>query len=339
LRSTLGWLCKSQDITGCGGFSRAYSLNDGWGPAYPETTGYITQTFLECAERFPDLGLIDRARRAGEWLADIQLDSGAICRLMYHPTNIHPSVFNTGMVLHGWISLAEREHSARIFRAAERAVNWLVAEQEEAGYWVRNSYNQIPHSYYTMVDWALLRYFALTGDRLAKRTALRHLKWTLGHQWANGWIEHSAFTDRELPLTHNLSYTAQGLVESGKILRDEQLLLAAKRATFPLCEYFRHNDKIPALFDPKWKPAVRWECVTGNSQTAIVWRELGQALGDLDWTRWSARLLDRTLTYQKINSRIEAINGAMPGSWSINGGYDTLAFTNHAAKFFVDSLL
>ena len=234
LRSALLWLCKSQDVTQCGGFSRAFSLIEGWGPPYPETTGYISQTFLDCADQFTDMDLADRARRALDWLADVQFESGAICRLMYSPSNTHPSVFNTGMVLHGWVGLSERETNEKVFKAAERAVNWLVAEQEEQGYWLRNAYNNIPHAYYTMVDWALLRYFKLSGDEKAKRVALRHLEWTLRNQRDNGWIEHSAFTARDLPLTHNLSYTTQGLVESGKILGQERFVAAAKKATLPL---------------------------------------------------------------------------------------------------------
>jgi hypothetical protein len=243
------------------------------------------------------------------------------------------------MVLHGWVSLAEREADATIQKAAERAVSWLAAEQEKEGYWIRNSYNSLPHSYYTMVDWALLRYFKLTEDEQAKRVALRHLDWTLGNQLESGWIEYSAFTTHELPLTHNLSYTTQGLVESGKILGEERFLSAAKKATLPLLEHFKKNGNIPARFCCDWQPAVRWECVTGNSQTAIVWRELGEYYRDAEWNDWSEKLVRHSLRYQRIESSIAGINGGLPGSWPISGGYDTFAFTNHAAKFFVDSLI
>jgi len=43
------WLCKSQDVTECGGSSAAYYFTNGWGRPYPETTGYIISTFLKYA--------------------------------------------------------------------------------------------------------------------------------------------------------------------------------------------------------------------------------------------------------------------------------------------------
>jgi len=338
VRAALVWLCKSQDVTNCAGFSRAYSLLDGWGPPYPETTGYISQTFLNFEERFPELSLAERAGHALEWLASIQFDSGAICSLMYHPSNLHPSVFNTAMVLHGWLSWLETPDE-RIARAAESAANWLIAEQEETGLWVRNSYKRIPHSYYTMVDWALLRYFNLTADEKAKLAAKGHLQWALANQLPNGWIMHCAFETGEDPLTHNLSYATQGLVECGKILGDDRLLCAARKATVPMLEYFKKNLCLPGKFSESWAATVNWECVPGNSQTAIVWKELAKYYNEPEWLEWGEKLVQNTLKYQKTETSIDGINGGLPGSWPISGAYDAYSFTNHAAKFFADSLV
>jgi hypothetical protein len=35
---------------------------------------------------------------------------------------------------------------------------------------------------------------------------------------------------------------------------------------------------------------------------------------------------------------VAGVDGAIPGSWPVSGGYDTLNFPNHAAKYFVDAL-
>src|SRR5947207_7141420 len=42
--AALEWLLRAQEVTGCGGFSAAYSFAHGWMPAYPETTGHIIPT-------------------------------------------------------------------------------------------------------------------------------------------------------------------------------------------------------------------------------------------------------------------------------------------------------
>src|SRR5262245_6481333 len=50
------WLCRAQDSSTSkdGGVARHFSLISGWGPSYPETTGYIAPTLLDCARRRGD---------------------------------------------------------------------------------------------------------------------------------------------------------------------------------------------------------------------------------------------------------------------------------------------
>jgi len=131
--SALKWLCAAQDKVKGGGISRAYSLRLGWELPYPETTGYIIPTFLALAGRYPELQLGKRAWRAGRWLAEVQFESGAVCSKQRRPGNTKPSVFNTGMVLHGWISLLETRNDEQIRNAARKAVDWVIQEQETDG--------------------------------------------------------------------------------------------------------------------------------------------------------------------------------------------------------------
>ncbi len=49
LRAAMAWLGRAQDASGCGGVSAGYYLASGWLPPYPETTGYIIETFLRYA--------------------------------------------------------------------------------------------------------------------------------------------------------------------------------------------------------------------------------------------------------------------------------------------------
>ena len=72
--------------------------------SYPETTGYIIPTFIKLSDTFCDTVLLDRAVQMGEWEIAIQMENGAVMGGKVNP-NPSPAVFNTGMVLLGWIEL------------------------------------------------------------------------------------------------------------------------------------------------------------------------------------------------------------------------------------------
>ena len=181
-RLSLEWLCKAQDVTGTGGFAASYSLISGWGLPYPETTGYILPTLIAYNHHFSDLQLKERARQAGTWLSEVQFDSGALCAKQYRPDNKIPSVFNTGMGIHGWVSLAQFLGGERFLSSAIKAGDWIVSQQEPDGSWIRSAFKRIPHTYYTMVDWALLRLYSITRETRFKNSAIRNLDWALSHQ-------------------------------------------------------------------------------------------------------------------------------------------------------------
>ena len=339
VHAALKWLCAAQDAVSGGGISRAYSLRQGWELAYPETTGYIIPTFLTAADRHPELQLNERAWRAGRWLAEVQFESGAICSKQHRPDNTKPSIFNTGMVLHGWVSVLEQKEDAQIRNASRKAVDWLVSEQEADGSWVKNAYNGMAHTYYTMVDWALARYSLLTGDTPAREAAIRNLDWTLRQQRANGWFDLCCFHKGDPVTTHTISYTTQGLVEAGRVLGDARYIESAQRGTIKFRNFFETNGKLPGTFDEQWQPTADWECCTGNAQTSLVWQALGAATGDKAWNQAADKLNQHMLGCQRVQCREAGMDGAIPGSWPISGGYDSFNFPNHAAKFYIDALM
>ncbi len=121
LRAAMAWLCRAQDVSGCGGVSAGYYLASGWLPPYPETTGYIIETFLRygAGTAHDTRGLaspardtpaatgggryVDRAVRMGDWECEIQLPEGGVRGQIR--VNDYPIVFNTGQVMLGWLAL------------------------------------------------------------------------------------------------------------------------------------------------------------------------------------------------------------------------------------------
>ena len=356
IERSLIWLRRAQlNGTNKGmGFDRAFNLRqETWELPYPETTGYIISTLIKVAPKFPELKLLDAAKQAGEWLQETQFESGAICAKQWRPGNSKPSVFNTGMVLHGLSDLPESTDGHSFYASACKAANWLVKTQDSDGAWRKHAYFGISHTYYTMVAWALIKF----GLRFAKNEfvekGVHNLEWTLKHQKANGWIEKVGFDRSNTATTHTIAYCAQGLAESGVLLNENKYVEAAGRLISPLNAAFKNHQCLPGQFNSRWKPIPMqyknalnkkvelgpWECLTGTAQTSCTNWAIAQYLGDSAFRNIA---LEQNAHLQKMQLACptnENIHGALSGSWPLNGPYDTLALPNHAAKFFVDAMM
>ena len=102
------WLCRTHDVTGRRGSSKGFSLLHGWLPAYPETTGYVIGTLLEHGERVGDDSFAARAREMGDWEIEVQNPDGGVMEGAVRTPPTSSVVFNTGMVIHGWLDLHAR---------------------------------------------------------------------------------------------------------------------------------------------------------------------------------------------------------------------------------------
>ena len=107
LQGAIDWLCRAQDVRQGkddeGGVSAGWSFEDGWLPGYPETTGYIIETFLAAADILQRPELVERARRMIDWELSIQLPDGAFPG-HFGETGSSPVIFNTGQIMHGLIA-------------------------------------------------------------------------------------------------------------------------------------------------------------------------------------------------------------------------------------------
>ena len=105
----VAWLGRAQDHSPSrdGGVARHFSLVDGWGSSYPETTGYIVPTLLAYADQWGgDAGedARQRARRMLDWLVSIQFPEGGFQGGLIDSEPKVPVTFNTGQILLGLAS-------------------------------------------------------------------------------------------------------------------------------------------------------------------------------------------------------------------------------------------
>ena len=122
-------------MTGREGSAKGFSLLRGWRPAYPETTGYVLGTLLEYARRAGGRAdLVQRAIEMGDWETRMQERDGGIMEGHVRTVPRRSIVFNTGMVLHGWLDLVEAGLGG-YEEAAARASRFLTANMRGDGTW------------------------------------------------------------------------------------------------------------------------------------------------------------------------------------------------------------
>ena len=342
LETAYAWLCAAQDATPDDGVAAGFSLVKGWWASYPETTGYIIPTFLTYAEVMREPKARERAIRMADWEIDVQLPSGAV-RSGTLSTPVGPAVFNTGQVLFGWVSAYQATGEARFARAAQRAAEWLLREQDEDGAWRKNLSlltHRPVHTYNVRAAWGL----ALTGhvfDEPRWITAARkNCEWTLMQQQQNGWFRHNGFTKNEAPLLHTIAYTLEGLLGVGELLDEERYVEAAASGALPLAAIYDASRRLRGRYRSNWQQAVRWRCLTGEAQMALVLLRLAKhSTRDIAFASIGRAILRDLSVIQDHASPYPESHGGISGSQPLWGDYNALAYINWAAKFYMDALM
>jgi O-antigen/teichoic acid export membrane protein len=337
--AALDWLCAAQDksTSADGGVSRDYHLVRQWASSYPETTGYIVPTFLAHA-RDDARDLRARARRMLDWLVRIQLPTGAFQGGKIDSSPIRPVTFNTGQIVMG---LAAGETTfGQYGDSLRKAADWLVATQDPDGCW--RSYptpfaTPGEKTYETHVAWGLLEAARVDPTRGYAEAALRNIRWALGKQRDNGWLEDCCLTDRTAPLTHALGYALRGLLEGYRFSRDPVLAAAARRTADALLVKLEPDGYLAGRFNADWNAAVPWACLTGIAQIAHCWLLIYEDTGETKYLHGARRANAFVRRTVRLDAP-EGIRGAVKGSFPVDGGYAPFEYPNWAAKFLIDSL-
>lgn len=340
VEDAISWLCLTHDVTGRRGSSKGFSLVKGWLPAYPETTGYVIGTLLEYARRGSGRGdLVARAQEMGSWECEVQAPDGGVREGTVAGGPRRSIVFNTGMVLHGWIDLEQAAGSDGCEDAAARAVDFLRLNLRPDGTWRESvEYGGVPHTYNARVAWAMMRWGHRNGDATAVEAAARQLDWVVSRQQPNGWFNDCVFKPGTRPNTHAIAYTLRGLVESHVLSGQERWLAAVERASEPLIRKLEVQPLLYAAYEPNWAPAAWYGCLTGTAQLGGVWLRLYQVTGDPRWLNAGLKAVEQAASFQERRGSA-AIRGALPGSFPLVGRYAPLQYPNWATKFMADSLM
>jgi hypothetical protein len=345
LTAAVDWLCRAHDACPGSGISYGYDLRKGWMAAYPEITGYTIPTLFEYAkgrQHSVAAALRDRAGALAGWLLSVQLPSGAIQAgtTLLEP---HPTVFNTGQVLDGWCRTHDEIDVPGILPAIDRAASWMTSIQDDDGCWRRGLSPLTPKTPATYnVRSAAILFQA--GQRLDKPSwrdaAVRNGDWVLTRQQSNGWFADNCVSDNSRPLTHTIGYTLEGLLELGHQSQSDRFIAAVERASDALLPCVNEDGSLAGRFDTEWRPAVRWNCLTGACQIAMVWCRLARHTGRPEYAGAARRVLDFVKRTQLIDpATAPGVAGGIKGSHPVWGRYEPYSYPSWATKFFVDALM
>ncbi len=338
----IDWLCRAQDQregqSDSGGVSAGWSFEDGWLPSYPETSGYIVETFLAAAGYLQHPELRERADRILGWELSIQNEDGSFPGHFGEPGS-RPVVFNTGQISHGMMTGYEQLGRQECLEAAVRAGHWMVAQQDEDGCYRRNVHNGVPHTYNTRATWAMLRAGLAADDRVLVEAARRNLEWALTQQNDKGWYATNAFVTGVAPFTHTIAYAVRGCLECGVLLDEPRFIESALEAGRAMAAAQRDDGWLAGTYDSDWNPQAGYCCLTGLAQTSLNWSRMMQTTGSDEFQP----NVDKALGFLKRNHHIrgdgDVDDGAVAGSAPIWGRYSMFEFPNWAAKFFADALM
>ena len=124
------------------------------------------------------------------------------------------------------------------------------------------------------------------------------------------------------------------------------LMEVVKKTVDELCEaanqQFVHGIEgmMPRAFNEKWEGVMTDSCLTGNAQFVILLYRLSHVVNDKKLYLKTADLILSSLKRtQLIDTDLQDIKGAIPGTFPIYRGYLHDAYPNWGTKFFADALL
>ena len=350
LHAAMNWLKRAQDVSGCGGVSWGYRARArvgaskplGWQMPYPETTGYIVETFLRYYDLTGDSDWLIRGRRMADWEISIQLENGGIQGGRSDEKPAISSTFVTGQVLFGWVSAYERFGDRIYLEAACRAAEYLVSCLDKRGRFVQG-YSQFcapgAKAYETRTAWALVLAGLASGRNAYFQAARAIGRWALMCRLPNGWYSHNAMEDESVPTTHSLGYLLEGLLELGFLLEEPDFLEAGLDSLGRIATLIRPDGYLAGQWRSDWTPASDWCCLSGSAQLATAMFKAHRIAPGRDLREAGERLLAFVGSTQLPGFRNPGLAGGIFGSYPFGGAYAPYCVLNWATKFFADSIM
>ena len=338
LDAAVGWIERARSAVGDGGISKGYDLiRKRWAPSYPETTGYTVPTLLNGAKLLGRSDLTATGLSLADHLLKATGPEGGVAH--WERRNAEPVVFDTGQVIFGWLAAFAASNDVKFLQAATRAGDWLARIQDPEGCWKKNQHLGVVKVIDTRVAWALLELYQHTGTSAHLKAAVKSLEWAKLQQEEDGWFAHCAFLPAEDPVTHTLAYTAEGFLECGRLLHEQEYVERARLTADSLIACQRDDGSLAGTYARGWRETTSASCLTGDCQMASLWLRLYDMSGSEPYRTAAQKAVAYVAGTQNLWTANRNVRGGIAGSWPIYGRYERFKYPNWATKFFVDALL
>lgn len=239
-RRAIEWIRANESPNG-GIYVHSGHLN-----AYPEVTGYLVPTLLQCGET-------EQAIRLVRWLLRIQRKDGS-----YASPSADSHIFDTAQVLRGLLSAASLVPGA--LDACGRAAAYLYAGMIDGGnggfavdsVWMKRYSNSIPVTAHLYALPPLQEVAEVLQKPEYRAAAERCLEYYLGHKAA---LQIGT-------LTHFLAYELEALLDLG-----------GTEAAIPVLDTLRKLQAEDGSV--RGTNGVSWVCTPGLAQLAVCWYKVG----------------------------------------------------------------
>lgn len=336
-KASLQWLERSIQATDYQGSAAYYHLWKGWSAAYPETTGYIIETLFDYAAYFNENHYKDLAISCADWLCAIQNEDGSFPGGL--GTSGQPVVFDTGQILFGLTRTFQETQDVKYQTSLKNAIHWLLNISESDGSWKQYSYikDYMP-AYYTRVVWAILQTNQILNISGINEKMQQALDYYLAKLTPQDSVKDWGFSPGEAAYTHTLAYVIRGLLESGYLLQNENLIQTSVKIANKLIELYQLDGKLAGQYDEDWQGDYNFICVTGNMQISLILSRLYRITNILIYRDYAIQIFQDTFSYQYLIN-YKGLYGGIPGSAPLWGKYQRFKFPNWAAKFYLDAYL
>jgi hypothetical protein len=333
IERNLKWLERSFKINNYYGSSAYANVLGRWGKPYPETTGYLIPTLINCASILNDDYWRTLAIQQVYYFKSIQNKDGWFIEA--HEKT--PLVFDNAQILLGICEMYLKGADEASMVDFKKCYNNIIEALDEEGFFVSHNFtkNYNP-SYYARIVWALLlaeKTFGLEPNKKTRTLYQRLAKL----QNDNLSFKDAAFAPGEPVYTHTLVYTVRGLWESAYLLDDQPMIKQMEFTVDYLNSIIDNNSNtLAGFYDQQWNGNYRFICTVGNCQLVNLELLMYTRNGDSSRLIYVEHLLRPVLRSQR---KYGPNAGAVPSSIPFFGPYQRFKYTNWTQKFYLDSLL
>jgi hypothetical protein len=314
LRATMEWLCHAHDAcrnqAGQDGLSAGWNFESGWLPDSPELSGSLVETLVAAAEYLVWPALKERAVALHQYLL-AQLASG-----------IKPSFGVLRGVLAGYVHF---QSAGSLHEVLPRLRQPDLTETESA--W-----------HHAQAAWLLAWFARLSGEDDLLEVAQQHLDILLRRQTPCGWVRQSAYNTQASSLSM-IAATHRGMLEAALILDNVTVLRAAEQGMRSLMALQRSDGRLAGAYDDGWTPTTGHVCLSGLTQTAVVWLRLAQICHDVDLRNAAWRACVYVKRIQRIRHADPAVRAAIPSTLPLWRSRKAYNYSTLSAKYFADALM